>query len=307
MSKLSLAVEKQAARAGDVTVLGPLGRFVELDQKVDQAEEGGILARWEFGREVLARRVGKQLPKGLLDEIAAAIGKDRQEVVRRAAFATLYPTREEVSHAMTNFRSWYRIVNEGLTQNPRLAPSTSPDPLLLPAGKYSILLADPPWQYDFVEADNRAIENQYPTLTADAIACYEDADGRPVADLPGADAVLFLWATNPKLVEALTVLEGWGFTYVTNMAWVKDKIGMGYWARQRHELLLIGRRGDMSPPPPDLRPDSVIEYPRGAHSAKPPNVHELIDRVWPDHRKVEVFGRQERPGWEVFGNQVTAA
>jgi N6-adenosine-specific RNA methylase IME4 len=176
---------------------------------------------------------------------------------------------------------------------------------VLPPGKFAILLADPPWQYQFNPTDAaRAIENHYPTLTADEIACFEDADKRPVADLAADDAVLFLWATNPKVAEALTVIEGWGFTYTTNLVWVKDRIGMGYWARQRHELLLVATRGEMSPPPESLRPDSVIEAPRTKHSEKPPAVHEFIDAIWPDAPKVEVFGRSARDGWSVFGNQV---
>lgn len=178
----------------------------------------------------------------------------------------------------------------------------------LPAGKFAVLLADPPWQYEFNSTDAaRAIENHYPTLTADEIACLEDADGRPVADLAADDAVLFLWATNPKLSEALTVIEGWGFTYTTNLVWVKDRIGMGYWARQRHELLLVATRGSMSPPPEHLRPDSVIEAPRGRHSEKPPSVHEFIEAIWPGTPKVELFAREARDGWVAFGNQLEAA
>jgi N6-adenosine-specific RNA methylase IME4 len=188
---------------------------------------------------------------------------------------------------------------------PRLPASAGPLPAL-PAGKFAVLLADPPWRYDFIEADNRAIENQYPTLTADEIVGYRDADERAVTDLPGDDAVLFLWATNPKVPEAMRVLEGWGFRYVTNLAWVKDRIGMGYWARQRHELLLVGVRGEFSPPPEHLRPGSVIEAPRRAHSQKPPAVHEFIEAVWPHLPKVEVFAREPRPGWAGFGNQLKA-
>jgi N6-adenosine-specific RNA methylase IME4 len=176
--------------------------------------------------------------------------------------------------------------------------------VVLPVGKYSVFLADPPWQYDFVEADNRAIENQYPTLPAHEIACFEDSAGRSVADLAADDAVLYLWATNPKLREALEVMEGWGFTYVTNMVWVKDRIGMGYWARARHELLLIGKRGDFSPPEDSDRPDSVIEAPRTGHSVKPEEVYELLERLWPDAPKVELFARSQREGWAAMGNQL---
>lgn len=177
----------------------------------------------------------------------------------------------------------------------------------LPSGKYSVILADPPWRYEFAETDNRAVENQYPTLTADEIACFEDADGRPVADLAADDAVLYLWATSPKLREALAVIQGWGFEYVTSLVWVKDRIGMGYWARERHELLLVARRGDIRVPPPELRPDSVIEAPRGRHSEKPEAVHLFIEAIWPDEPKVEVFARLARPGWSAVGNQLAAA
>ena len=167
----------------------------------------------------------------------------------------------------------------------------------LPPGQFPILLADPPWQYDFVEADNRAIENQYPTLSAEDIVGLKDAAGRAVSDVATEDAVLFLWATNPKLSEALTVIDGWGFTYLTNLVWVKDKIGMGYWARQRHELLLVAKRGDFPPPPENMRPDSVIMASRAGHSVKPPDVQLIIEAIWPELPKVELFARSGREGW----------
>lgn len=67
--------------------------------------------------------------------------------------------------------------------------------------------------------------------------------------IPSADnAVLFLWATAPKLKEALEVMEAWGFEYRTNAVWDKEIIGMGYWFRGQHELLLVGVKGEFSPP-----------------------------------------------------------
>lgn len=177
----------------------------------------------------------------------------------------------------------------------------------LPSGKYSILLADPPWRYEFAETDSRGIENHYLTLDVAEIADYRDAAGRSVADLVADDAVLYLWATNPKLPEALEVLAAWGFRYVTNVVWIKDRIGMGYWARARHELVLIGVRGQFSPPPPAQRPDSVFMAPRGAHSVKPPAIHELVEAAWPAAPKVELFARRPRAGWAVFGNDAGIA
>jgi len=81
---------------------------------------------------------------------------------------------------------------------------------------------------------------------------------------------------------------------------------MGYWVRIRHELLLIASRGDMPHPAPSARPDSVIEAPRREHSRKPDEVYDLIERMYPVLPRIELFARQARPGWNVWGNEVAA-
>lgn len=177
----------------------------------------------------------------------------------------------------------------------REQPEPAPPPPL-PEGTFDVLLADPPWQYDFAETASRQIENQYPTRDVEWIAALEP---------PSApNAVLYLWATAPKLREALQVMEAWGFRYVTDLVWVKDKIGMGYWARGRHELLLVGTKGEPGAPEPADRPDSVIEAPRGKHSAKPAVVYELIETAMPDRAYLELFARTERDGWTSWGNEL---
>lgn len=176
-------------------------------------------------------------------------------------------------------------------------PTTEEDLAELP--EFPVLYADPPWQYEHVETtDLRAIENQYTTMTAGALADLTV----PVAE----HAVLFLWATNPKLPEALQVMAAWGFAYRTNMVWVKDRIGMGYYVRGQHELLLIGKRGELPVPAPSDRPSSLIQAPRSEHSAKPEIVYDLIERMYPGLAKVELFARQQRPGWASWGHQAEA-
>lgn len=160
-----------------------------------------------------------------------------------------------------------------------------------------VLYADPPWQYEHVKTDSRAIENQYPTMTLNAICALQVS--RSATD----DAVLFLWATSPKLAEAMSVIAAWGFNYRTCMVWVKDKIGMGYYARQQHELLLIATRGDLPVPLPAHRPASVVTAPRGKHSEKPDVFYELIERMYPEFQRRELFARQHRAGWLTWGNQ----
>lgn len=86
-----------------------LDALVELDRQVDAAEDDGIRARWEFGRELLAERVGKQLPKGRLEAICEATGKSRSEVQYRVQFAEHYATAEQLSTVVDTFKSWTEI------------------------------------------------------------------------------------------------------------------------------------------------------------------------------------------------------
>lgn len=62
-------------------------------------------------------------------------------------------------------------------------------------------------------------------------------------------------------------------------------------------------RGDMLSPLPENRPASIIHAPRGKHSEKPRFVHKLIERMYPELPKIELFARAERPGWASWGNQ----
>lgn len=170
-------------------------------------------------------------------------------------------------------------------------------------GKFVVIYADPPWRYENppMGGSNRSIENHYPTMDLDAICAL------PVGDIAHENCVLFLWATSPKLYECMDVLDAWGFTYRTDMVWVKDQIGMGYHVRGRHESLLIAKRGELPPPAAEDRPDSVVESPRLEHSAKPPIVYDIIDRMYPGVRKLELFQREPREGWLGWGNQVPEA
>ncbi len=165
--------------------------------------------------------------------------------------------------------------------------------------RFPVLLADPPWRYELTISDSRKVENQYPTMELEEIKAM--GENLPAA----ADAVLFMWATSPKVLEALEVMAAWGFDYRTCMVWVKDRIGMGIYVRQRHELVLIGTRGAPGAPEKANRPDSVISAPRTEHSKKPAEIYEVIDRMYPGLPKLELFcrGRVDREGWSAWGNE----
>jgi len=168
--------------------------------------------------------------------------------------------------------------------------------------RYPVIYADPPWRYENppMGATNRSIENHYPTMTLEEIRAL------PVSELATDAAVLYLWATAPKLAECLSVMEAWGFEYRTCAVWDKEVIGMGYYFRNQHELLLVGKRGDIPTPQPGEQPSSVYRERRGEHSAKPVYYYEMIEKVYPTLQKIELFARSPREGWSAWGNQAAA-
>jgi N6-adenosine-specific RNA methylase IME4 len=166
----------------------------------------------------------------------------------------------------------------------------------LPQGRYDVIYADPPWRYDFSRSNSRSIEAHYPTMTIEEICELK---------IPSAkDSVLFLWATSPKLREALRVVESWNFDYKTSMVWVKDKVGMGYYARGQHEILFIGTKGEVGVPAPAKRRDSVIYAPVGEHSKKPEILYEIIESMYPGRDYLELFARSKHDGWKTWGLEV---
>lgn len=162
--------------------------------------------------------------------------------------------------------------------------------------RYQVIYADPPWRYEGgTTRPSWIIENHYPTMALEDIKALE---------IPAEDnAVLFLWATAPKLKEALEVMEAWGFLYRTCAVWDKKVLGMGHWFRIDHELLLVGRKGKFPTPPAKKRVSSVIRQKRRKHSQKPNLIRTLIAEWWPDASRLEMFARDAFEGWDVWGNE----
>ena len=163
-----------------------------------------------------------------------------------------------------------------------------------------LILADPPWLERGGGKIVRGAQRHYDLLPTKAICAL------PVADLAATDSVLLLWVTSNFLPDGLDVCRAWGFRYVTDFAWVKDRIGLGQWRRSRHEHLLLCVRGHPTLPGKAWG-DSVIEAPRTAHSAKPSAQYDLARHLCHDGPWLELFSRTPQPGWSSFGNHIDGA
>ena len=177
--------------------------------------------------------------------------------------------------------------------------SVAAGPIEPPARRYDVVYADPPWSfrtYSF-RGKGRSPEAHYDCMSAAEI------ESLPVGDWAARAAVLYLWCTVPHLAQGLDVVRAWGFDYKSSFVWVKDRIGTGYWCRNRHELLLIGARGAKVCPRYRGIPaeDSVIAGQQRAHSQKPDRAREIIERYHPDAVRLEMFARARTPGWDVWG------
>lgn len=171
----------------------------------------------------------------------------------------------------------------------------------LPDARFGVIYADPEWQFAVrseATGRDRSAENHYPTSPLEVIKA------RPVAKIAAPDCALFLWATVPMLPQALAVMAAWGFAYASSAVWVKDQAGTGYWFRNRHELLLLGTRGNIPCPAPGGQWNSVIEAPAARHSQKPDDAAEMIEAYFPTLPKIELNRRgPPRAGWTAWGNE----
>ena len=119
------------------------------------------------------------------------------------------------------------------------------------------------------------------------------------------DAVLLLWGTSPMLPECLEVMKAWGFQYKSSFVWDKVKMGLGYWARIKHEFLLIGIKGIVAPPKPENRYSSIIHQKKTKHSEKPEKVYRMIEKMFPNFRYLELFARKQyNKKWTVWGDEI---
>jgi len=169
---------------------------------------------------------------------------------------------------------------------------------------FDLIMADPPWRFSHRSpkgATAKAAGGQYETMTLAQIKAM------PVPLIAAEDCLLWLWATNPMLPQAFDVMKAWGFTFKTAGHWSKKTVtgkqafGTGYILRCAGEPFLIGTRGRVKT---SRSVRSLIEGKVREHSRKPDEAFAAAEKLVPNARRIELFSRQEREGWDTWGHEV---
>lgn len=172
-------------------------------------------------------------------------------------------------------------------------------------GAYSLVMIDPPWHFTTFSSKGgvRSAQGHYLTMTIDQIAAL------PVADLASPDCLFWVWMTGAGTPRQLDVIKGWGLRFVTSGVWIKTTpsgkptFGMGYVLRNCHEPFALCSIGSPKIAARNVR--SAILSPRREHSRKPDEAYTAARALIPDGFAADVFSREQRDGWDAWGNQTT--
>ena len=180
---------------------------------------------------------------------------------------------------------------------------------LLPDKKYDVIVADPAVEMKLFSQKGWA-KSQMAHYKCLPIEAFHDL---PVQSIARADCWLFLWSTAPHLEKTFVLMNAWGFSYCSRLAWRKVtsarkvRTGPGFVVRTQHEDILIGKRGAPlygRALPSILEDDgSMFDGVAREHSRKPDEFYRWVEDFLPRAWRIDLFARQSRPGWDTWGNE----
>jgi N6-adenosine-specific RNA methylase IME4 len=296
---------------------GSVEATLEWCRRVHEAKQayGGSFRAWadewyaEYSHQVLGKlaKIGEQ-------ESRLSLIKRQRELPNgyNALYEATTLTDDEIAELpaldQKTIRDFKKAKKNGTFDEAQLISTGEPP--------WDIILADPPWSYDDKATSGghwAGAENHYGCMSIEQLCDMRlsfNGTEFHASELAAEDAELWLWTTWPFLQESFRVIEAWGFKYKTlGFIWTKTNadgtayMGLGNGTRIGSEPCLRAVKGK-GVPRVDAGVNSDIRCPRTAHSAKPYAQYERIERLYGQRRRIEIFGRTRRPGWDVFGNQV---
>ena len=173
---------------------------------------------------------------------------------------------------------------------------------------YGLIYADPPWKQSkggkkSVRENSSGKPLDYPTCSLDEIKEHLKLATESTTE----NSILFLWTIDKYLFEAQQIAESLGYKLHARMIWDKvTGIPAAFTVRYGHEYLLYMYKGKLTPVAKDERGKihTVFRERVTKHSKKPDIAYEIIERLYPDLKKLEMYARETRDGWDSFGNEV---
>jgi N6-adenosine-specific RNA methylase IME4 len=164
-------------------------------------------------------------------------------------------------------------------------------------GPYRVIVADPPWPYEIRQEDpSRRAVGPYPLMSIQQICAL------PVPSIAATDCILWLWTTNFHMRRAFEVVDAWGFAERTILTWAKDRMATGDWLRGQTEHCIMAVRG--SPTVTLTNQTTLLHAPVRAHSQKPVEFYDLVERLCPAPRYAYLFSRYcHNEKWDCHGDE----
>lgn len=294
---LSLNLRRRHLTSGQRAVLG-----IEVEKVLAEAARERQGARNDIVQKFEQSSTGRAA-----EQAAAIVGTNRQYIsdakriaqrapdlleAVRSGEATITEAKRQIKERE---REAVRAVNRALIEE-------TPTPALAePSRRYQAIVLDPPWDWGD-EGDEDQFGRARPTY---GTMKFDEIADLPVDELAEDNAHIYLWITNRSLPKGFRLLDEWGFRYVTTLTWGKPHFGMGNYFRGQTEHVLFGVRGSL----PLLRRDvgTLLLAKRGErHSSKPAEFYGLVETCSPGPW-LEMFARNERPGWASWGAEVNRA
>lgn len=176
--------------------------------------------------------------------------------------------------------------------------------------EYEVIYTDPPWQQGKggkkkVRPNSSGGELDYPTMNLQEIKNLHEYVTK---NLCAENHNVFVWTINKYLVDAQKMMEELGYTLHARIVWNKQTgMAPAYTVRFQTEYLLwFYKKGNLLMPRKETRgkyPDIMTESVK-RHSQKPVIAYEMIEDMFPDAKKLEMFARNTRQNWDCWGNEV---
>lgn len=176
--------------------------------------------------------------------------------------------------------------------------------------KYQIIYTDPPWEQGKggkkkVRPNSSGGKLDYPTMNLQDI---KELHRKVFSTLTNCNHNVFMWTIDKYLVESEQFMKELGYTLHARIVWHKvTGVAPAFTVRYTNEYLLwFYRKGNILMPDGDTRGkySTLITEKVERHSQKPKAAYQMLEDMFKDANKLELFARNHRTGWDCWGNEV---